>query len=477
MKALTKQIINNVCKEVLAEEIYNAVMEEVNQDTSETYKPVIKVADKHSGLSISDGKVSLVESWGTKLSNKLHSFIDKPVNIVYKDGYFLIANGNDSEESATACAVFDEQLNFLGTVGKKGSVLNSGEYSVASDFNYSKAESEFCIACPQDNVVHFYHESTKQFKSKIGTGVAGTSATTLTEPIAIKYGLSRFYILCKSGVPSGATGPGYVSVYSRKTKSFLSIPIFNGKNGGSGKCFEGEISSPKDFFITSDGNTDTIYILNGTNEVGVFKVEAPSDVITFKLEKVINIPPQITSTNLGLSHIFVHVNGNNKTIYLTASDSGQVIAIDYKTGNLIGSFGRLADESGKENDDTLGHFNGLKGISIVNNKIYSCESLNNRIQVFGTSLFTEQFHITFENITIAQNQQLKDISGSLLGTPLSSVKVIDFATKTEYDLRTAILNQFKNFHVKVLIEPYSFSRKTPTFVINPVFVILKSYTE
>lgn len=447
----------------LTEDVIDTLINQISIKNSKSYIEIVDIAKESQGLNVNQQNVSLASKWGTILTSKMSTYIDKPSNIHYINDQFLITNSNDDSDSFTACAVFDKEMNFLGTVGKKGTLLNQGQYSSAADFTYSALKKKYYIVSSADNIVHIYNSYDKQYITSLGDGTQGADGNKLDTPLSIAIGKQYTYVLCNKGTPLNATGEGFIVAYDQENQ-VQSIPLFCGKNNGNGKCFEREIKNPKDMVLFHIGNIEHLMVLNGNNEIGIF------NTTNWDLVDIINLPIELGNlTDFGLTRIALE----GDTIYLAATNIGKVIAISMREKKLIGMFGKLADES-LMNDDTLGLFNGLTGIAIKQGLIYTAEKINNRIQVFGSNLLNEKnFYIQFKNFAIPNSNSLTGINSSLSGNPFSKVSVIDENTKQEYDIETAVSRQINNFSVKAYIEPYKFTRLKPVLDIFPINISLK----
>jgi hypothetical protein len=435
----------------------------LNMNTGQLFKKVYKIQNTSAGLQNVDNNIVLSEDWGVKLAASLQpTIIDTPVNIRTKSEKFLVANGGTSA-SPVLCSVFDQNLNYIGPVGKKGTTYASGEYQEASDFNLHAGNGHFYITSSVDHIVQVY-DQVRTYTFSLGTGVAGADGTTLTNPVAVDFNLSNVMVVCNAGTPAGATGPGFLAVYDF-AGNFQSIPLYHGKNGGTGRCIEGEITQPKDIFVAQKGTRDLVYILNGTDEIGVF------NSTDWSLKEVINIPSSITDANLGLSRITVADN----ILYVTAANIGQVIGIDLDTKELVGTFGTLSAETASDAPLTLGYFNGLNGVAILGDMMYVSESLNNRIQAFGSSLIADsELTITFESVKLGIGKKLVDVSYSLEGDIISDLVLVDKVTGAEYTRSTAIARNLNDFYVRLKLQPSLFSRKKPVFDIYPVYILVEA---
>jgi len=423
------------------------------------------------GLVNQNLSLSLEESWGVELNRQDNLFISSPNNLRLFGDKILVSNTSSLIENVSCCEL-DLNLNFRGYIGKVGSNLNSGEYSDSVDLAYSEQSSCYYIVSKSDNIVHYYDSKTKQYSGSIGSGIAGaegtigTTTSKLSKPVAIALGSSYIYVLCSDGAPSGSTGNGFVAVYDYQHK-FKCIALYCGINGGTGKCYEGEIKEPKDMFVTQVNGRDFIYVLNGDDSIGKFDTNVLNTENKLTSKGVINLPSKLGIKNGDLQRLVL----SNGILYITSKSIGKVIALN-SSNELVGTFGKLADESLLGMDQTLGYFNGLSGIFILNNKVYVSESINNRIQSFGVSLLSNnKFEVLFQPVHLPYNQEVFDICTSLSGDVIDDVKIIDLASKAEMDVFSAIRKKINYFKIKAYIDPMKFSQKRNQISLEPFFVL------
>lgn len=460
---------------MITEDHINAIRNKITEDSDQKYYKHYSI-DKTSipnGLSLINDELSLSNKWGTAATAKLHSFINKPKNIRYVPGLdkIYVTNGDTGlplSEGVIPCCELDSNFNFKGYVGKVGTNLLLGQYNDAVDFVYSGTSQKYYIASKNQNIVHMYDGVTKQFISSLGDGTAGADGLKITKPVSIGFGLSLTYILCQEGQPTGATDDkGFVVAYD-KTNAVHSIPLFYGINNGTGQIFEGEISNPKDLKVKSGNSVDIIYILNGTNEIGVFDSSTIQTNQKLKFLDIITIPSELGFKSLDLNRIEV----DNDYLYAISDKLGKVIAIDLKTKNLVGTFGSLSDESSTLMDDTLGYFNGLSGICLINDKILVSEETNNRLQIFGKSIVKQNnFEIIYDPFSMPFQKELVDISYSFNSSPVEDVKIIDMSTGYEISVASAVLKKVSRFKVKLVINSKFFSRKNKSYKVEPIFIL------
>lgn len=445
------------------DELIDSIYQHLVNITGQAYIKVIDIKDKSAGLVVEDRKIKLSQDWGVKLANTTHSsYIDIPASVRFISDTVMVANNNPM--GAALVSIFDKNLNYVGPVGLRGLTYTAGQLTIASDCTYDASNGRYYIVSTPDNIVQVYNKATMSYAYSLGDGTLGANSTSMSAPVAVSVGVNGIYVLCQAGTPTGSTGLGYLATYT-SAGVFKSIPLYKGKNGGTGRCIQGEISSPKDMVVVTTGGRDFVYILNSTDEIGVFSAD------DWKMVDVINIPSNLSNASLGLSRMSIKDN----TVYVTCANTGQVVAIDLKTKQLSGVFGTLRSEATADNDGTLGYFNGLCGIAALDDKLIVAESLNNRIQVFGKALLTESsFSITFEPVNI-RAKKLIDIAPSLAGDAASDIVLVDPSDNTEYDIKTAIARNLDFFSVKMKIQPSMFSRKKQSFAIYPVYVLVEQY--
>lgn len=445
--------------------------------SSESFAPIFNVEKVSDGLVNKNLRLSLAEEWGVELSKEKNPFISSPNNLRFMSGKFLVSN-QVSLNSTTACCELDANLNFKGVVGKVGSNLSQGQYQDPVELTYCERNSSYYVVSKNDNIIHRYHNKTKQFIESIGNGDNGaegeidTKDSLLSKPVAITFGLNYIYVLCNSGEPNNSSGEGFVAVYDFNN-NFKCIALYCGLNGGTGTCYEGEIKNPKDMFVTQYDGRDRLYILNGNDEIGIFDTNALNEGVgALTMIDVINLPSKLGLNNPGLERM----TESNDILYLTSKNTGQVIALNIITGDLIGVFGKLADESSKGMDNTLGFLNGVSGIVIKDNKVYVSESLNNRIQVFGKSLFiNNKFEVVFQPIRLPLNKEIKHVCYSLVGDSITDIKIIDLSDDVEIDIETAIKKKVNHFKVKLYIDPMKFSLQKESLKLEPLFLLMESF--
>jgi hypothetical protein len=444
-------------------------------NTGQRYLKIVDIANGglSPGIYNTDSTIRLKDDWGVKLLSGTHSFVDLPANVRVYGNKVLLCNGGD-ETSPVLCSVLDTNLNYEKPVGKKGTDLTVGEYRTATDFMWDGEFDKYYIAASDDNIVHVYSENTQEYMYSLGdtspppgnagaSGTAGTMTSQLTNPVAVGRGIARVYVLCNKGTPVGATGTGFVAQYTTDG-NFIGIPLFHGKNNGNGRISQGEIKDPKDMYVTNSGGRDLIYILNGTGEIGVFEGD------TMDLKEVYNIPSNYPNSNLGLTRITVDAN----YLYITAANVGQVIAIDLKTKELVGSFGTLRSETEADAKHTLGYFNGLGGVAVLEDRLIVTESLNDRVHTFGLDFLTNpQFTVTFHPVRLSVGSTLVDITYSLTGDALADIVLVDLGNNQEYDIKTAIARHLDYFAVRLKLDPTQFSRKKDTFEIYPIYILME----
>lgn len=414
-----------------------------------------------SGLKVSDRKVMLQNDWGVKLIGTQHPFLNKPTNIRYTNKRFCVTNTTEASSSG-ACTVLDENLNLMVNIGSKGTVFTSGEYSSAVDMTFSATSNKYLVACPVDHIVQVY-KSSGVFDSTLGTpdtaGVPTTGSILFNTPVAVGVGERGIYVACAAGTVDTLPG-GYIG-FMKPDLSEPQAVLYPGKLGGTGKIFEGEVSGVKDMLVLS--NPDKLVVLNGSDEIGIFDVDTG-----FKLERVINIPSEIYNTALGLSRL----TADSTTIYVSAAATGEVIAIDIKTGKLVGKFGELRNESTLNTDHTLGYFNGLSGITLFQDKVITTESINNRIQSFGAYLLkAPAFTIDFKPVVVSDSAQVKYITVPAGTVIPNDVRIIDTDLNQEYTVDTALARKVKRFFVRFYIKPSSFSLNKPAVDLFPVHIL------
>ncbi len=413
------------------------------------------------GLKIQDRKVMLDNDWGVKLVGTQHAFINKPTNVRFTNNRLCLTTTAELT-STGSCAVLDPNLNLMTVLGRAGTSFNTGEFTRAGDMTFDPITNKYLVACPDDHIIQRY-DAAGVYVDTLGTpGVSGqpvaptvgNNGLAFTTPVAVGTGDRGFYVACDT-----ITG-GFITQI-RKDLSANSIPLYPGKNGGAGKIFEGEISHIKDMVVLT--NPDKLLILNGTDEIGIFDVDAG-----FKLETVINIPSEIYSTSLGLNRI----TADASTIYVSASATGEIIAIDRKTGKYIGKFGELRNESTLNSDHTLGCFNGLSGITISSDRLVTTESINNRVQSFGTALCrSPKFAIDFTPVVISDTAQMQYITVPAGTVIPQEVRVVDRDLNTEFTVETAIARKTKRFFVRFYLKPSSFSLQKKAMDLFPIHVL------
>lgn len=421
------------------------------------YLTAIDAVYASTGLKIQDRKVMLDNDWGVKLVGTQHTFLYKPTNIRFTNHRFCITNTADVTSNG-ACTVLDENLNLLTQIGSKGANFGAGEYTFAGDMTFDPTSAKYLVACPDDHIIQRFSDKGV-FVDTLGTpGVAGTpSGATIAfdNPIAVGVGTRGLYVAC------GGTSAGYVE----KILPDLSVAeriLYPGKNGGTGKIFEGEVKNIKDMVVLS--NPDKLIILNGTDEIGIFDVDSSGYV----LEKVINIPSDIYSPSLGLNRLTVDAT----TIYVSASATGEIIAIDRATGEFLGKFGELRNESTLNSDHTLGCFNGLSGLTLFQDRLVTTESINNRVQSFGSSLCKNpQFAIDFTSILVSDTSQMKYITVPAGTIVPQDVRVVDTSDNKEYTVETAIARKTKRFFVRFYLKPSTFSLQKRALDLFPIHVL------
>lgn len=448
-----------------------AIAKRLATNTGQSFLCVSKIKSVSQGLVVSDRTVSLYSSLGVALSSSKQPFIKTPENIRFRGGYTFVCS-NDLLN--TNVCVTDANFNILGPLGSYGLTYSSGQYSSATDATVSHGSvlgDRLYVCSETDHIVQVYNREDFSFLKTIGTGgISGADGLFLSNPVAVAVGTNpvRLYVLSSTGTPTGATGPGHLTVYKTSSNTFDSIPIFCGKNNGGGLCIQGEIKNPKDMCIVS-GTTkdakDDIFILNGVaDEVGRFDSE------TYKLKDVYRMPLEYNGVSLGLKRIAVKDN----ILYITASSIGKVLAIDIHTKAFLGSFGLLRSETSGMGEDTLGFFNGLSGITLIQDKIVVSEALNNRIQVLTPDLFQKEFSVTFHPVNLPPDKKLIDITYSLSGDLDADIVIVDPENDQEYDIRTAISLGMTNFSVRMKISPFMFSKSKRKYDIFPIYILLEA---
>jgi hypothetical protein len=473
ISALIQDVINNPkVRSILPgirTETLDLVSKWLDNIKSDHYVSVPDLETSSTGLVMLDNTVSLVDDWGVKLTRQQHSFIDKPVRVrASQDRIYVTNQGADTTTSASSCTILDQNLNLVGTVGKKQTTpnLNLGEYSDAQDFFFHASSKKYLITSSADNVIQVYNENGIYVQT-LGDGLAGTpslSALSFNKPVATVVGENGIYVACYSGQGAvGAGNKGFV-VKLRPDFSFDSILLYDKQNGGVGRIFEGEVSNIKDMQCLIA--PERLVILNSTDEIGVFNLDGP-----IRLERVIQIPSDIYNNSLGLSKICVV----NDILYVTCAGTGEVLALDFYTGALKGKFGQLRNEAVPSPEGTLGFFNGLSGIcSYGTDKLLVTETLNDRLQVFGKSLIVSPiFYAEFNTINLPLNTELVDLVVTAGVKVPNRLSIIDASTGIEYSKQNAILRGIKSFRVRFYIEPYTFSQKTRQFVFSPVTALIR----
>jgi hypothetical protein len=436
---------------------------------SNHFLPLHDVDDKSPGLEVFDNEVRLSMDWGIKLDGKKNAgVINKPSCITFKTDKFLIGDG-DSTNVTLAGSVFDVNLNYLGQVGKKGTNLGSGEVPIVNDFEHSTQSASYYLVSTDSHIVQIYDDKNKAHTGAIGTGVAGVDGTQITSPVALAVGTNGIlYVLCNKGEPAGATvssNSGFVAKY-QSDGTFMEITLYQGLTNGSGSCFSGEIANAKDMVVTKYKGKDHLLILNGNNEIGLF------DASSWKLVEIYNVPTSVSDAP-DLDKITL----DDKFIYAVSSSTGQVLAIDRKDRQLRGKFGTLADESSADAKSSLGKFNGLSGIAVVGNKIYTSESTNRRVQAYGTEMLdNSNFFVTLSMENIPNQKSLVDIVYSLKGNGVEDVKVLDTSNQNaELEVATAVARNIKAFKIKLILDPTRFDSVNKTLEINPVYILTKEF--
>ena len=461
MSNLLKAQILSVLKSptVLSEfpEVTGDLLQEIENvltvSTSNNYTSVTQISSVSPGLTGGINQVYLNPDWGVRLNGFEHNYIDIPGALRSNGEKFFVTNTRNN--GVIGCTVLDKYLNLEGIVGKPA------DYGQASDFIYNNRTQKYLIASKTQDSIKVYNSASKKLETTIGGGILSSSNASLSAPVAIGLGI-RMYVVCQTGQCSGLSpapvDDGFLKVMSSDGVSGFEVPLYPGKNGGTGRCFEGEIVSPKDIFVKNENNRDILYILNGTNEIGVF------DTQDWSLIKVYTIPNNLTGTQN-----FNRITVDSKYLYVTSA-SGKVIMIDLVTRGLYGVYGEMKDESNSAEEMTLGYFNGLEGITVSGDTIYTSETVNNRIQSFGKSLVSsDTFSVTFET-TPLYGRRLKDIVPSIIGgQSFSSVKVI--SDRVEYDLMTAVYRNLQQFQIRVYIKSSQFSKKNPIFTLFPIYLL------
>lgn len=482
MPSLHYQIIMDALRNPKVRSILSVAMSSATLDSIDNwlgnlrkqyYLDVLDIANLSSGLSLKDKNIALENNWGVKLINSSHPFIFKPSNIRYAAEKFFVTNSADVDQNGS-CTVLDENLNLVTQIGKSGVAFGSGQYTAADDFIYLFNMKKYIVASKADHILQVYNESGV-YEATLGTpATAGTSDVAVTlfdKPVAIAVGERGLYV-CNAGSGIGATGR--IDLFTATTNglgefNYVATPLYAGKSSGSGKLLEGEVTSPKDIFVT--GSPDKLFVLNGNDEIGIFDVNAG-----FSLERVINIPSDIYSPSLGLSRLAVH----NNTIYVTAANTGEVLAIDSRTGTFLGKFGELRNEATLNAPQTLGFFNGLAGVAISDNtgRVITTETNNNRIQTFGTSLLSaERFSVTFSPVKLPNTSLLKRITiPAGVDSLASEVAVVDVSNNREYTVQTAIDRQLKYFAIKLYFSPSVFSMHRSTLELYPISILCEETT-
>ncbi len=447
--------VNPILRETSLLEQIDLYLAAITDRSFFTLTSLLSVSD---GIVVDDRKIKLKEDWGVKLTKSSNSFIDTPSNIRTIDGsQFFITN------STIPNAVVDANLNLVGSVGNivvSDPDLESGEYVVATDFTYSPKLKKYFVVAGGSHIVHIYNSDTS-FLSSLGNGESGAADGQLNLPTSIAVGRDKIFVLCSAGTPDGSSGIGFLATYKHDL-SFISNPLYCGLHGGTGRIFQGEILTPKDITIFTEGGKDRLVVLNSTDEIGVF------DTDTWELKDTINIPSNYTGgTSLGLSRISV----SEGILYITASNVGQIIAIDMKTKKLIGSFGEIRSESFAGAPQTLGLFNGLTGIAVYGSKIQTTETLNNRIQSFGKNLIANPLlYAQTDAIKIPQDKNLVAICMDISNDLPDDLVIVNQVDMKEYDIRTAIAKKIKHFAIKIIFRPSIFSSIKKSFDIYPIYI-------
>jgi hypothetical protein len=117
-------------------------------------------------------------------------------------------------------------------------------------------------------------------------------------------------------------------------------------------------------------------------------------------------------------------------------------------------------------------FNGLAGICVKGDKLITCETLNNRIQQFGSYVVQNpEFSFSFSPVSIPTNAELHDIVAPI-GTDLTvKINVIDKNTSQEFSRDTAVMKKTSYFSVKLYVAPQKFSMKHKELSLYPLYVL------
>jgi hypothetical protein len=469
MSILTTPAIRKIVSTIISSETLDSIEKWLQSLRGRFYIPVFDIEQNSTskGVVIKDREISLFSDWGVKLVGSTHPFINKPTNIRSVQDRLYISNSSDSAAVppiAAPASIVDSNMNFVISVGKIGTSLTTGQYTQSDDFLFSPTHNKYFIASSVDNIIQIY-DSKANYLGSLGTGVAGIPALLspilLSAPIAVAVGERGLYICCKDGKVTGSgTKKGYI-VLLKPDLTFDSIPLFAGKNGGSGSVFEYEVDSPKDMILSS--SSDKLIVLNGNDEIGIFNVATD-----YSLVKVLNIPSEIYSPNLGLSKI----TSNGDTIYITAATTGQIIALSMSSGKLIGILGKLKDETTHNSDQTLTTFNGISGICFNQDKLVTTEVINNRVQQFGASLVqTPYFLIDFSTVSLPASTELYDVVTGVGSDTKAIMKIIDRATQKEYSLQSALFRKVRTLSVRVYLDTDSFSSAKSSIVLSPVVLL------
>lgn len=435
-------------------------------DAQETnsYLVTHEVDSAANGLVVTGQTIKLAMDWGVRLYAPKHTnIINEPNNIRLKKDRLLISNFKDN-----SCSVTDMNFLLKQKIGKYNLTpnLSLGEYSNAVDINYNARTNTYWVVSKDDNIIHLYNGTTTAFINSLGDGTSGVptlSSVKFSSPVSVDFGLSTTYILCQSGTVTGATNVGYLAVFD-SNNNFISTPLYPGKNNGQGYVYQHEIYAPKAIYVVHTGGKDLLYILNGYDEVGVF------DSTDYSLLDYFSIPPELASTNLGLTNLTV----DEKNLYLTAQNAGKVIAIDLKTKELVGVFGVLSDESSLMSQKTLGLFNGISGIVSYQDKLIITEKINNRVQVIGKNLFKpDSLFVTYKPIIIPQNKKLKAITANLNNNIGEKVLIIDKDTKQEISINFAKDKNLRYLQVKFILNPWTFSLEKQSIDLLPIYILLE----
>lgn len=459
----------SVFPEVTEEHLKSLEKVLTTDQTDQNYFKHFKIKDKSADLKIENDNLSLSNKWGVRLSNKSNSNLFKsPQNIRFIKDKFLISNKNLTE--SIPCVELDSNLNLKGYIGKIGTNIVSGEYNDAIDFTFNESKNKYYIASKSQNIIHIYNGTTKKFEVSIGTGIAGVDAGKITEPISLAHNSSYLFVACNNGSPALASGNGYIEVFNLSDNSSKGIMLYPGLNDGEGYCFQGEVLQPKDIKLVTLNGVEKLFVLNGNNEIGVWKTTRLANDNVLDFEDVYNIPSELGSADLGVSRIEV----DQFRIYLTATNVGKIIAIDLKTKELAGIFGILKDESFIESKETLGVFNGLSGICKRDNTIYLSETLNNRIQSLDISLvLNNEMFVLYDLFTLPQNKILVDIAYSLKSSPVKDITIIDLY-QNEFTVESAISRKLTSFYVKVKIDPSIFRKDLTSLKLEPIYILCES---